>query len=545
MKEYKHLGRHTLSFMLREDKNVRHPETSSGSIINFHSKEAPGNNQPRLSVTEKDIPSLLLTDIRINGKSIGGFSPEVFHYPIPIETGWTDIPEITYEKSGEQSTITVIKATCFNGTPEERTTTIRVVNDEYELTYTILFVREEVTANAFLKNILMDGKEIEFFEQDKFFYTCYFPYTYNNSPEISWVPENRKQTVAYEPVTDIFSNGENRRTAILKVISGDGSTTVEYRILCQVLPALDLFLCIGQSNMAGRGYMDADKGDLDPIAGCYLFTPSFGFEEATNPMNQYSNIRKTLGEQQISPAYGFARYISENVPAATVGMVVNAKGGTSMDEWSKGAELYNKTVNRMKEALPWGELKAILWHQGESNTKTTGTYLDKLNKMVTDMRTEFNSPDPYFLAGELIYTWQESADFNKMIQTVQDNIDNSDWVSAGGLRPRASGDVHFDRESNIILGERYAKKVIEKIYSPSSFQETQEEQSISFTEAEGVIRISGVLYPATLTVYHVSGKKIDEQLLSGDHVFTLPGKGMYILSVRDNNKMYKEKFLMR
>ena len=33
---------------------------------------------------------------------------------------------------------------------------------------------------------------------------------------------------------------------------------------------LDLFLCIGQSNMAGRGTLDGSKGDFEPMENVYI-----------------------------------------------------------------------------------------------------------------------------------------------------------------------------------------------------------------------------------------------------------------------------------
>ena len=70
----------------------------------------------------------------------------------------------------------------------------------------------------------------------------------------------------------------------------------------------DLFLCIGQSNMAGRGYMSEEV--LDTIPGVYLFNDRGQFEKAVNPLNRYSTIRKGMELQRVGPSYSFSKMIA-------------------------------------------------------------------------------------------------------------------------------------------------------------------------------------------------------------------------------------------
>lgn len=68
---------------------------------------------------------------------------------------------------------------------------------------------------------------------------------------------------------------------------------------------LDIFLFIGQSNMAGRGYItDNYKDSIDNV---YLLTPTGDMEPASNPLNKYSTIRKDLKMQGVGPAYPFQK----------------------------------------------------------------------------------------------------------------------------------------------------------------------------------------------------------------------------------------------
>ena len=237
------------------------------------------------------------------------------------------------------------------------------------------------------------------------------------------------------------------------------------------LPKLDLYLCIGQSNMAGRGPMNKELGDEKPIPNAYLFTPDNNWEPASNPLNRYSTIRKDMKMQQISPAYGFAKEVAA-VSKRPIGLVVNAKGGTSITQWLKGAEdgFYEEALKRALEAKKWGDFKAILWHQGEANSSTGGAkaYPEQLRRMVEDFRRDLGDEKLLFVAGELAH-WRKYSDgrdanaaFNEMIDKIATFLPHSAVVSAEGLKP-LNGDLkdpHFDRESQLIFGKRYGEVVI-------------------------------------------------------------------------------------
>ena len=122
--------------------------------------------------------------------------------------------------------------------------------------------------------------------------------------------------------------------------------------------------------------------------------------------------------------------------------------------------------------MQYGELKAILWHQGCGDARKYDVYMGKLIKFVTSLREELEADVP-FVAGELGHWRPHTANFNDMIHNISDNIPNSDWVSSKGCLPiatkRSDGkpdfkDPHFDRKSQILLGKRYADKVFKMCY---------------------------------------------------------------------------------
>ncbi|UVP12326.1 sialate O-acetylesterase [Bacteroides ovatus] len=119
---------------------------------------------------------------------------------------------------------------------------------------------------------------------------------------------------------------KEERTSYIQIISGDRKNSNTYRIIYEILPPLDIFICIGQSNMCGRGYMDESKGDLKPVDNTFLLTPALKWEIASNPFNKYSSVRNDISVQQISPSYGFAHYLSRHIHSK-IGMIVNGRGG--------------------------------------------------------------------------------------------------------------------------------------------------------------------------------------------------------------------------
>ena len=238
----------------------------------------------------------------------------------------------------------------------------------------------------------------------------------------------------------------------------------------------DVFLLIGQSNMAGRGYMiDGDEDIID--SNVFLLNEAGEPVPATNPLNQYSSIRKELSRQQICPGLGFAMKMSRKTGRKIL-LVVNARGGTTIAQWAKGPGgdgFYEEAVRRTQQAMKYGTLKAILWHQGCGDSKKTDTYMASLSAFVQNLRSDLGVQVP-FIAGELGRWRPHVAAFNEMIHSISEYIPLSDWVSSDGCLPRGTADcpepnmkdAHFGRESQILLGERYADKVLKMCYSRPS-----------------------------------------------------------------------------
>lgn len=224
----------------------------------------------------------------------------------------------------------------------------------------------------------------------------------------------------------------------------------------------DVYLLIGQSNMAGRGYM-VPEDTVGSIEGVYLLDTPGNPVPATHPFNQYSSIRKGMAMQQVNPGLGFVTEMKAHTRHKIL-LVVNAKGGSALDEWMPGTLFHAEAIRRTRQAEQYGKLKGILWHQGcsDSSDSLRDTYMDRLEIMVDALRDSLDAQDIPFIAGELPYWRPASPKFNEMIVTIDRHIPNSACVSAEGCGPRADWhDPHFSREGQLILGRRYAEKMLE------------------------------------------------------------------------------------
>ena len=224
----------------------------------------------------------------------------------------------------------------------------------------------------------------------------------------------------------------------------------------------DIILAIGQSNMSGRGAIPAEQSGV--MKEVYLLNNDGNFEPASQPLNKYSNIRKELKIQGVSPSYTcmLSLQMALNKP---LGLVMNPQGGSSIKLWyAAGKSNYDATMIRAKQAQLHGKFKAIIWNQGSTDCKEAQAdgyvkYKENLKTMVANLRRELNEPDLPFICGELSLR-PDFVDFNnKVIRNIKDYIPFSDFVTAEGTQ-LLEDNIHYDAKSAALLGDRYAEKIL-------------------------------------------------------------------------------------
>ncbi len=210
---------------------------------------------------------------------------------------------------------------------------------------------------------------------------------------------------------------------------------------------MDLYLLIGQSNMAGRAQIT--EAEQRPLDGVYLFDGQGGWVEASNPLNRFSPVHKGMHKQRLGPGYSFAKALRNESPDRSIGLIVHARGGSKIEQWTRGSRCYDSALKRAKAAQNAGTLKGILWHQGEDN-RDDPEYLPKLEKLVQQLREDLKQPELPFVAGQI----SKAPGINAQIAQLPEKQPHCAVVSAEGLS--TADKVHFDTPSALLLGERFA-----------------------------------------------------------------------------------------
>lgn len=538
-------GKRYISIRMRE-KNVVKNGTAA-VIVEFHSKENPSGFAPELVVGEKDIEQLKASDIKVNNVSITGFSENTYRYTVTQPWNATVVPVVTATTKYPESTVSVTQAASLTGTEANRTAKVNIQRGADILTYSITFVLLPPPTDARLSEITVDGKSLEFFDKDKENYTVYLPYTQTTVPVVTAQTYDPNATAQSANASSIIAtDAELNRTTSLNVSSANGLVTKTYRIVFHKLPELDMVLAIGQSNMSGRApYNDVTA----PMNDVFLLTPEGEMEISANPMNKYSNIRKDLSLQKLGPSYICALTVQNHLQKP-VGFVVNAQGGSSITTWYQpGKSNYDATIIRAKEAQRFGRIRAVIWHQGESDGSIVDSYMNRLSTMIQHLRTELNEPDLLLVAGELAY-WRSggtgSTAFNTMIRTISSNISNSDWVSAEGLTPLIDvTDPHFDGASQKILGNRYAEKIIQHVYNTTSTTTVKKNEFPTLRNTNEGVKIENRNAYTQYRINDMSGRMLNVGSIQPNQSVSIPiKKGIYLISIIQNNESKTTKLII-
>lgn len=239
----------------------------------------------------------------------------------------------------------------------------------------------------------------------------------------------------------------------------------------------DIYLLIGQSNMAGRAPIE--QSDRAAVPDVFLYDSEGEWTPCSNEplgINRYSTVEEPGSITRLSLGYSFGRHLQEST-GRSIGLVVNPKGATTMSQWSKQdwegpIPLYAEAVRRAGDALrrnPAATLRGIIWHQGEgdNNEESARQYPARLSQMVADLRSDLLVPQAVFVAGE-VGTWQgRGTHINPQIRAVGEYIPRATWVSSEGLTTNETDSdpwgPHFDSVSQRTLGIRYAEAVLDLV----------------------------------------------------------------------------------
>ncbi|MCM1138421.1 MAG: polysaccharide deacetylase family protein [Muribaculum sp.] len=259
----------------------------------------------------------------------------------------------------------------------------------------------------------------------------------------------------------------------------------------------DIYLLIGQSNMAGRGTL-IDSDTTQMVEGVWLLDSIGAPVKACAPFNRYSTIRKDIKFQGVSPANNFSKLMHQRTGRKIL-LVVNARGGSSLGQWLPEDKhgFFNEALRRTRQAVKYGDLKGILWHQGETDVQKgrTSDYAERFNTFITALRDSLGEGDniPVVIGQLGQWKWAPMDDINtfndSVVPAICATVPNCRYVSSHRLKRLFNdkeSDPHFSRDAQIELGRRYADKMLPAVDSiyVTKFKGNKE-SAISFTFDDG------------------------------------------------------------
>jgi hypothetical protein len=223
-----------------------------------------------------------------------------------------------------------------------------------------------------------------------------------------------------------------------------------------------LFLLAGQSNMAGRGDVEAE--DKKPHPRVLMLTKDGQWKPAVDPIH-YDKPMAGVG-----PGKTFGTILADCDTNITIGLIPAACGGSPISTWKPGAYFdqtashpYDNAVQRARLAMEQGTLKGILWHQGESDCHDglAQVYKTNLEQVIARFRKDLGNPDLPVIVGQLgEFAGAPWTDYTRMVNDAQialaKELKNVEFVSAQGLTSKPDN-LHFDAHSQREFGRRYAE----------------------------------------------------------------------------------------
>ena len=221
---------------------------------------------------------------------------------------------------------------------------------------------------------------------------------------------------------------------------------------------LDLYLLIGQSNMAGRGEITG-KYKTEGSDSVFMLSKDDLWTKAVHPLHFDKPLIAGVG-----PGLRFGLEMAKTTHHK-IGLIPCAVGGTSIDAWvpdgydkATNTHPYDDAVKRLRLALLSGNLKGIIWLQGESDSDPVKAkdYLPKLTVLIQRLRSLASDKDLPFVAGEIGRFKEQYGNINSQLKALAITVPYTTVVTSENLADKGDS-IHFDAPSADEYGKRFAE----------------------------------------------------------------------------------------
>ncbi|XP_050363728.1 probable carbohydrate esterase At4g34215 [Argentina anserina] len=241
-----------------------------------------------------------------------------------------------------------------------------------------------------------------------------------------------------------------------------------------------IFILSGQSNMAGRGGVLRDHTrhhyqhwdgvvppESQPDPSILRLNAHLHWEAAREPLHADIDARKVCG---VGPGMSFANAVRGRVGEGRIGLVPCAVGGTAIKEWARGEHLYENMVKRARESVKnGGEIKGLLWYQGESDTSSqhdVDVYHGNMVRLIENVRHDLALPS---LPIVQVAICSGDGKYLEKIREVQlgMKVENVVCVDAKGSELKEDH-LHLTTKAQIQLGQKLADAYLKHFGSAES-----------------------------------------------------------------------------
>ena len=228
----------------------------------------------------------------------------------------------------------------------------------------------------------------------------------------------------------------------------------------------EVFLIAGQSNAAGTGHGPAAD---EPELGVHILRDRAYWDLATHPLDAERGFH--------SPFLAFGKSMKEKL-GCPIGLLPYALGGSPLSRWlpEEEGDLFREMMDgcRSRRIVP----KAILWYQGCTDAMKGNTvgYLERFSHFVEDCRQGFGDPQLPIFTCQL----NRHEDFNP-----NPRQNDANWAAVREAQRQAarqipncsvmttfdlsvSDGIHNNPTSNLLLGKRLARQVLQTLYGIGS-----------------------------------------------------------------------------
>jgi len=223
-----------------------------------------------------------------------------------------------------------------------------------------------------------------------------------------------------------------------------------------------IFLLAGQSNMAGRGFVEPSDTLSDPRI--LTITENKQWIMAKEPLHFYEPNNTGL-----DCGLSFGRELIKHIPdSISIALIPCAVGGSSIQHWLgdslfRKVQLLSNFKNNVDFVKQYGTIKGVLWHQGESDSSSEmiPKYKQNLENLIAEFRRIVLNIDLPFLIGELgAFAEPERQSrwdsINSIIHIVASSDENTFVIGTGDLLNKGDS-IHFNSKAQRSMGWRFAR----------------------------------------------------------------------------------------